>query len=134
MKIRKGFVSNSSSSSYIVAITRNFKLPDEFKEDLMTEYNDYAYDPEETITTDEIIALAVDSLCSQKTIWQEHCSASVHALVNTIVSNYDLDAKYTIMTIEQGPDEGQYINMMCDGSKEKFVKKLKNILENESEV
>ncbi len=134
MKIRKGFVSNSSSSSYIVAITRDFKLPSEYKEDLMAEYSEYVYDPEESVTADEIVALAVDNLCSQKTIWYEHCPASVHALINTITCNHDLDEKYVIITIEQGPDEGQYINMMCDGSQKAFTKKLKHILENKNEV
>jgi hypothetical protein len=134
MKIRNGFVSNSSSSSFVLAVTRSFKLPKSLKEDLVAEYEDNSYrDEEESLTADEIIAIALDNLCSQKTIWQENAPVAVHVLLDTILRNKELRKRHVIHTIDSGPDDGMYINLLCDGEKEEFIENMKYILESNNE-
>ncbi len=136
MKIRNGFVSNSSSSSFILAITRNFKLPEEFKEALVGEYEEYCGgDYEKDMpTADEIVEEAIDIICSKETIWQEDCPPSVTALVHIVTDNNELSKIHYITGLDAGPDEGQYINVLCDKEKDNFLSQMKIILERENEV
>lgn len=135
MKIRNGFVSNSSSTSFILAIARNFELPEELKEKLVEEYKEYCWGDGmgEPPTADEIVEEAVNILCSKEATWQEDCSASVTALVHIVTNDKELAKVYYITELDAGPDEGQYINVLCDKERKGFLTQMKIILEKENE-
>ncbi len=90
MKIRTGFVSNSSSSSYIIL------LPDNVKIDLSRA--DYLED----ITEDDVKD-AIATLKAGESIWE----TENYTLFNVLT---DVLGEYIIGTIEGGPDSGQISN------------------------
>jgi len=66
MKIRMGFVSNSSSTSYVVALTRDFKMSPEQLEKFIGECKGYEEDavvmtPEQA---QEVVTGIIDALCT----------------------------------------------------------------------
>ena len=136
MKIRQGFVSNSSSTSFILAIARNFKLPEEFKEALVREYTEYCWGDGigEPPTADEIVEEAVNILCSKEATWQEDCAPSVTALAHIITDDNELAKIHYITGLDTDSGGGQYINVLCDKEREGFLAQMKIILEKENET
>ena len=109
MKIRKGFVSNSSSSSFVICLPENFDIN--------------SIDIQREIDKDRYSETNVNSV-----------TKSLNLLIkNGVLSQYDNDDfyiisqmlnKYVIAGIDTGPDEGEIV--LVD------VKKIRKIIDNES--
>ena len=93
MKIRNGFVSNSSSSSYIIILPENYEIDptDERLEGLMEEYE----------TDIDSVKNKLAELKSRNHIWSDYGDdwGAYEVLV-------DLLRDYVIHSVEVGPDGG----------------------------
>lgn len=96
MKIRIGFVSNSSSSSYVVL------MPEDFEKQLPSGERE------------EIIALA-EKLATDGQLWQEEEDGGDY---EELLQKVD---RYIVATVDSGPDDGKII--LCDPRK---VRKIIN--------
>lgn len=134
MKIRKGFVSNSSSSSYIIALTRDFKITTLLKEKILGEFYDMNYyNQEEELADDVVEAMikeAINQLCSRNQIYKEECSyGGVSKMVPAVV--HALKDEIVITTVDNRPDAESYCNVLSDNKRKEFLTKISDILEKE---
>lgn len=119
MKLRNGFVSNSSSSSYIIAVTRDFQPTDEQIENFKNEFD-------EDLTSDEakkVMLHIIERMCQEEELW----------------TGYDADApngwweflrickEVVITTSETGPDDGRCINVLADSCIDKTTAQMDKI-------
>ena len=79
MKIRQGFVSNSSRTSYVIALARNYKATKEQIQkfaDGIAKWEDEEYTFEQA---DKQIKIIVEALCSiaGKCIWEEESPSRI---------------------------------------------------------
>jgi hypothetical protein len=113
MKIRQGFVSNSSSSSFIVLLPKNFdpiKYADNIP-DSEIDALDYEIDRDR-------VKIALKMLVTDSSIWgDDYIDMSICA---------ELLDEYIISTIDGGPDDGA-ISLVSDNQRTK----IKNILNQE---
>ncbi len=68
MKLRLGFVSNSSSTSYVIALSRDIEVTPEKLANFLEECNQYLDEDEKRMTSEEgkkAISKAIKDLCSQ---------------------------------------------------------------------
>jgi hypothetical protein len=92
MKTRVGFVSNSSSTSFVMLFPDDFKFnKDDISNDLLDEYEIDINDVEE----------AVNDLLSSENISEYNCNA-----YNIIISSYK---KYIIGSVDVSSDTGEVI-------------------------
>jgi len=129
MKIRAGFVSNSSSTSYVIALTRDFKTTQAKMQRFMDECDEYT-DVEITNLkqADECIGRIVESLCSNSEIWID--DSPVENLYEFITV---FDDDITITSLDGGPEESKVCNIFADSCKDKTILKLKKITESQNE-
>lgn len=128
MKIRKGFVSNSSSSSYVIAITRDLQFSEKeiakFREGYENHHGDECDFTTEQIQ--EIVTEIVDKLCREGQIYDEDCS-------ELIPFADALDGSYGITNINVGCSEGGIINLLTDKDKNEVLSAMKKIVERNNE-
>ncbi|MHA1468961.1 MAG: hypothetical protein ACTSSP_00215 [Candidatus Asgardarchaeia archaeon] len=130
MKIRIGFVSNSSSTSYVLAVTRNFKLTDEKRKELFEEHVDWS--GEEDITIDQIDGYfqdIIERLCSSGEVYEDDDEPP---LFYPFITVFEDEILFT--TIEAGPGQGVHINLLSDKEIEKTLKKMKKIISENDET
>lgn len=129
MKIRTGFVSNSSSTSYVIAVTRDFisLMTEERKQEFMKEWNYWADKKVETIEQlEEKIKIVLDFLCEgDGRVWTgdgeipEGLYAIGHGLKEVLIAATDL-----------GPADGDWwTNILADDVKEKSLEQMKLLSE-----
>ncbi len=107
MKIRNGFVSNSSSSSFIILLPESFDIS---TIDFQAKIDKCRYADEATI---ENVKKVVEKLLKEHQIYDEECYREID-VVHEIFKDYILES------IDTGPDEGSMT--LVD------VKKVKKIL------
>lgn len=124
MKIRKGFVSNSSSSSFVVAITRDFKLTDEEVELFREGYEEYHGDPCEFSDEQihEIVAEIIDKSCREGMVYDQDCS-------NIYAFEHALDDSYILANISAGCEEGGMVNLLKDKDKDAVLATMKTVIQ-----
>lgn len=91
MKVRNGFVSNSSSSSFIMLIPETFNV-DEF------DFSDYKSDL--SYTDEDSVKKTFKTLQEEKSLWLEDCNGDAYCALTNIFSDF------VITSIEGGPDDG----------------------------
>ena len=101
MKVRHGFVSNSSSCSYIVLLPDGFAFDDQAIKD--------AIDKNFGDVEDElpIVKEAFDALRSGKDIWNEEYNGCVTQVLHDLFTNKGL----VLAGVDTGPDAGQMISV-----------------------
>ncbi len=126
MKIRLGFVSNSSSTSYVIALARNYQATKEqiqkFADGIANwEGEEYTFED-----ADKQIKTTVEALCSTegKCMWLD--DSPVQYLEEFIGM---LDDDYILGTIDVSSDAGQVTNILADGNREKVARKVKKMME-----
>ncbi len=111
MKIRKGFVSNSSSSSFVVVIPRNLDV-DSTVNNTITELIESGelepkYVSEKYLTLDGRISVdkikkAVFECLSDGSIWHEY-NRDIYYIIERMLS------KYALASFETGPEGGEIV-------------------------
>lgn len=96
MKIRNGFVSNSSSSSFVVL------LPDNFLENV--DYDEITNNDED-FPVDDLKSL-LEEFVKRGVIWNEEIYNYDNEFADIL---YELVEPYIIASMDTGPDEGQII-------------------------
>lgn len=123
MKIRIGLVSNSSSTSYVIAITRDFKLSDEQKQKLFENYDPYEEDQLEIEGIEELFQKTVEKLCSSSQVWEEDDENNfLYAIVRV------LKEEIVLTSLDGAPDAGCYVNVLSDKNKDDFIAKVQKLL------
>lgn len=129
MKIRRQFVSNSSSTSYVIALSRDIEITDEEKEKIRQVCMDCYNTDIENI--DEYLEKALDELCSNEEVWQysEDSRSEEYRIVETVMEQIVemLGDKIVITSIHGAPDCGAYVNVMSDFNRGRFVDKIKKM-------
>ena len=120
MKIRNGFVSNSSSSSFIVLLPKGFdadKFADNLTDEQLNPSKWDSYDREE-------VREGIKLLMEQKSLWYDQ------GIVGRLKYNYlypvsEMLSEYIIGSTEGGPDDGS-ISLVSDSDRERIKEILKN--------
>jgi hypothetical protein len=108
MKIRQGFVSNSSSSSFVVYVPKNFELTDEIMEIAINTADEIDIDDENELNTfKENVVYAIDSLKSGKSIHEYDIDYDVFNSVYEILEKNNL----IVTSINGGPDDGKIVGL-----------------------
>jgi hypothetical protein len=101
MKIRNGFVSNSSSSSFVVLLPKDFSVTAA----MVSGLKDYRVTVEElggAEQTAETIRSVLIDLRKRKQIYAEECNSVFNVLV-------ELMRDYVVGAMDTGPDAGQIV-------------------------
>jgi hypothetical protein len=149
MKIRSGFVSNSSSSSFVIAFTEKM-LTEEIKEKAILEYKDrysdyyfkdfeedYEKDEEdeedekneedeedEEEVSDKLFKKAIDMVCNDNIIVEDESNSKIEALACSICIS--LLKTHKIAEINGGPDDQiSYVNVLSKTNVSKIEELLK---------
>ncbi len=133
MKIRLGFVSNSSSTSYIIALRRDYHFSVEEVDRILASHNRWIDEDEIIKKEDAPAALheALEALCSESYLCDWHDGESgLPALVAEIVTV--LKDKILLTTIEGAADgPTTYVNIWSDQNRDK-LKKCEEIQSNKN--
>ena len=129
MKIRLGFVSNSSSTSYVIALTRDFKTTQDKVQKFMDLCDEWANVEITSLEqADEVIGRIVEALCSQSYIWLEESSVeNLSEFINVFGDEIIIGA------VDVSSESGSVSNIMADSCKEETMKKLKKLVETKNE-
>lgn len=104
MKIRRGFVSNSSSSSFVILLPIKFDINN-------VDFNQYWDIMDECEINKDGVIEVFNKLVSEKSLWEEDNQGGCDVLK-------EIFEKYIVATIECGPDDGQLILADRDKVKE----------------
>jgi len=124
MKIRAGFVSNSSSTSYVVAIDRNFRTTQEKMQEFLDEVQGWEVDCDTLEEADEIVGRIIEELCSDGEVFIDHEGP------DGIESFLKVFNEITIECVDVGPEDGRCVNILSDKDREMSIKQLRQIVEN----
>ena len=114
MKIRSGFVSNSSSSSFVVV------LPSDFKSQIDTmDLSEYQKELEWNDTAEEDVRIQFHNLVREGYLCNDDCY-SEYSVISEILTKKD----WVVATVEGGPDDGS----IEVADVEKIQKVISNIL------
>ena len=125
MKIRTGFVSNSSSTSYVVALTRDFVASPEKIQKFLGSYRDWE---DEDITDEqgvELIGKVVEALCSSREIWIDDYNDKLDGL-DTFLSVFG--DEISVASMDVSSEAGIVTNIFADRNKEKSMEILKKVM------
>ena len=130
MKIKTDFVTNSSSTSYVVCMPRDFIITEKMVEEDAYDYNylikDYEDDgianPEESCLKN--LNDAVQHLREKGRIFQDHVDAISSYTHYNIVATTLREAGYVIDSFDTGPDSGIIINVLGDDHYETVMNAL----------
>lgn len=98
MKIRNGFVSNSSSSSFVVLLPEDFRTQIDNMDLSKYDNGDGTFGDGET--TEKKVRAELHELVRSKYLWQEDCWAEY-----TIIEEIIREKELIIATIDGGPDQ-----------------------------
>lgn len=126
MKIRLGFVSNSSSTSYIVAVTRDFSPVPEKIQEFFDTCNKYSSSEDVTNLEQaaEKIKVIIEALCKESQIWLDYECPCYH--IEDFVSVFREEVQ--IFTMPSSSDDGKVCNILADSCKEDTMKKLTELM------
>jgi|WetSurSiteA1Bulk_404760.scaffolds.fasta_scaffold00030_21 hypothetical protein len=108
MIIQLDFITNSSSTSYVAIIPKNFIVIEKDVESIIEnefggqEYYDEGNTLEETFNN---IRTAVERLKEEEELWAEDCGFENHQIVHELLDRYGL----IMADFESGPDSGLII-------------------------
>ena len=129
MKIRTGFVSNSSSTSYVIALTRDFKPTPKQIKDFIQECNDYNEDDDndkDIVTKEnavEIISGIVEELCKNGELsWYEGEDVEIDNFVPFMSACSD---SFEICAVNGGHGCDSLANILADDIKDKTTEIMK---------
>ncbi len=128
MKIRIGFVSNSFSTSYVIALARDFKTTQAKMQEFIDSCNKYEREEKNMLTlerADKVVEEIVEALCSQAIIWDEHDSPPEYTY-NFVRTFGD---EIGVVNIDGGPEDGKYVNLFADECKDKHIKMFERIMQ-----
>ena len=132
MKIREGFVSNSSSTSYVIALTRDFKTTQAKMQEFVDRCNEWEKCEKHMMTlqkADVAVGEIVEALCGQEVIWDEHDDPPEHC--REFMSTFKQEIG--VADIDGGPEDGKYMNLFADSCKDKNIEMFKRITEEQNE-
>jgi len=131
MKIRLGFVSNSSSTSYVIALTRDFKATPEQLEKFISECQEYNYEEDAegvamTPMTPEQAAKAISEIV------EEICKCGEWSwydgdieIDNFTPFMYACSDDFEICAVDGGHGCDSLVNILADDLKDKTNKFIK---------
>jgi hypothetical protein len=127
MKYRQGFVSNSSSTSFVVAVPREFVPTEEQIKSFVREYNSWytdapISDPQKAL---DMINEIVNNLCEDGFLYE--LSGKEEVFINVFPEMY-------LTSIEGGPGENSCINILSDEKRKESMAMMKNLVEKYNEV
>lgn len=131
MKIRTGFVSNSSSTSYVIALTRDFKTTQTKMQEFVDSCNKYMNE-KSWITleqADKAVGKIIEVLCTNGEIWDEHDNPPEY--IRNFVGVFG--DEFGVVDIDGGPEDGKYINLFADDCKAENIKMFKRLIEKTNE-
>ena len=114
MKQRNGFVSNSSSSSFVVLLPDNFVEKTDWNEVMKTYFNDSYYDENEfeyrygVKPTPELFKKQVELFIENKSCWDEY-EKDLNNEPSMSIVNELIPREYIIGSIDSGPDSGEMV-------------------------
>ena len=127
MKLRLGFVSNSSSTSYVVALTRDFKATPEQLETFIKDCKGYEEDsvPMTNEEATETVAKIVEELCKQGE-WSWGDGYSISEQSENMEHYHDFffscGDSFSIADADGGHGGDFLINILADNVKDKTKK------------
>jgi len=126
MKQRNGFVSNSSSSSFIVLLPDNFVEKTDWNEVMKKYFESSYYDEEEfekrygIKPTPELFKKQVELFIENESCWDEYGNEDLNNEPSMTIVSELIPDEYIIGSIESGPDSGE----MTLANKENILKIL----------
>ncbi len=129
MKVRSGFVSNSSSTSYVIAVTREFKATPEQIQAFYDRCNKYSEDDDVTDLdkAEKQMAEIVEVLCLNEDIWLGEAPSPN-------ISNFVTACKDDVIltSLDGGPEDDTICNIFADKCKDKTIEKMKKLIGEQS--
>lgn len=128
MKIRSGFISNSSSTSYVIAVTRDFQPTDEQVKKFVERYNAWEKDEDDLSIESgkEQIVKIVDRICREEEVWTSpEYDDKKDPLPKGIDVFEEIFEELHLVCMDGGPEDGRIINVLADKCKDKVVAQLK---------
>lgn len=132
MKIRLGFVSNSSSTSYVIAVTRNFQVTKEKAQLFLDECTKDSYyasnDVKDIESAIKKIKEVLEAFCTHEEIWEEE--APIDSIYEFITVFRE---EVVLIEMESGPEDGRVMNILADKCGNKNFKRIKKLMEQTNE-
>ena len=116
MKIRNGFVSNSSSSSFIVTIPDNFKITDKMSDKIFDSCDSYY---KKKLKKEDIKGI-IESFIEDGYVNSEE-GRHKYSVIETLYSKYLKD--FMITSIEGGSDNPSEYQLLTINKMKKLIKK-----------
>lgn len=131
MKIRIGFVSNSSSTSYVIAVTRDFVPSDKGLAEFINDTEDYDTDKKMSVEeAKEHLANLIETLCVNG-VWSAYdgdWSDGEHSVEHLSTFIYSFREEILISEADGGHGCDFLHNILADDLKEKTLKRALPLL------